>query len=120
MKETIKVYHYTYIATYNYKYKNISSSEILKNCYVGIYNSDTDTITIPNFSYILHPGWTPAYESITYEDDYILIDYFTIDDIKGYESFINHTLDVLARENFKHKLELFAVKGDDFLYEKMV
>ena len=103
MENKIKVYHYCYYAE-NKKYSGyLENQRIYKRCYLGELQED-DTITIPGWSdEIFLPLDCENVHKILIDIDEntIMIDYFTIDEINGYENFINYTLGVLKNNLFK-------------------
>jgi hypothetical protein len=100
MQQTIKVYHYCYYATYSKNqyspFAHIEHSSITKGCYLGII--DENKIKLPGWTFTLYYDDCPIKLNIDIdkEDNSIMIDYFTIDELNGYEDFIMRTLRILT------------------------
>ena len=102
MATTIKVYHYCYYATFS-KYTwstfaQLDHSSITKGCYLGFIDEISHKIVMPGWSFTLCYDDCPVKidVDIDTEENTIMIDYFTIDELNGYEDFIDRVLRILT------------------------
>ena len=93
MSNLIKVYNYCYWATIIDG--SVAGLKIDKECFYGTLNEETLEIKT-NFGFKLYSDECPLYEDFGIDNDCLYIDYYTIDEINGYEEFIKHVMKILT------------------------
>lgn len=95
MSNLIKIYHYCYWVTIVEGVQN--TARIEKECHYGFLDEKTLEIKCPIKFDLVYEDCA-LYANCEYDEDYICIDFFTVDEINGYESFINYALNCLSKE----------------------
>ena len=102
MNNTIKVFHYCYFVEF-VKWKDntyrIDHSKITKNCFLGFIDTENEEIKIPNWNLTFYYDDCPIKESLVVnfnnkaeDSGIIMYDYFTIDEVNGYDEFLKSAL----------------------------
>ena len=97
----IKVYNYCYYANRRKDSPFLETSDIIKRCYLGEVKGDE--IVIWNGDKCMYYDDCPLDMNFKIDGNEIVLDYFTIDELNGYDDFIKKALRVLASEVLKNE-----------------
>ena len=93
MGNLIKIYHYCYWVTIVDGAQ--AGARIEKECFYGFLDEKTLEINSP-VHLDLDYNDCALYTSFDIDEDCLCIDFYTVDEINGYEQFINYALRVLS------------------------
>lgn len=107
MSNLVKLYHYCYYATFEnfMDHYMLKHSHISKNCYLGVFDEDECIIKCEGWNLTFYGDDCPIKITFEIEDNSIMFDYFTIDELYGYEDFINKAMNFLASSLAKYEFK---------------